>query len=122
MSENKKNWMLGIGAIVLLLLIGCAPQESEGVRKIREAQEAYEKAQQAAKDKLITQAECNQIESGQSLSAVQGIVGDPGKELSRVEVPGTPVTFSQQWTNKDGGNAIVLFQDGKVISKTCYGL
>lgn len=71
---------------------------------------------------VITQAECDQIQSGQSLSAVQGIIGDPGKELSRIEAPGVPTTFSQQWINKDGGNALMLFQDDKLTSKTCYGL
>jgi hypothetical protein len=69
-------------------------------------------------------AECDQIQMGQSLTEVQAIIGDPGKELSRSEIPGAPQAsgFSQQWINTDGGNGLMIFQGGKLSNKACYGL
>lgn len=73
---------------------------------------------------VITQAECDQIQMGQSLQEVQAIVGDPGKEISRNEIPGVPEAsgFSQQWLNSDGSGGMMIFQGEKLSNKTCYGL
>jgi len=59
----------------------------------------------------------NQITTGMSYSQVSTILGDGGKELSRVDIKGVPLTISYQWQNTDGSNIIVIFQGDAVTSK-----
>jgi hypothetical protein len=64
-----------------------------------------------------TMANYNQITTGMTYSQVSTILGDSGKELSRVEIKGVPLTISYQWQNTDGSNMLVIFQDDAVTSK-----
>ena len=62
----------------------------------------------------------NRINIGMSSETITQILGK-GTELSRSELAGH-TTVIYQWTQSDGGNIVVTFQDGKVISKAQYGL
>jgi len=66
-------------------------------------------------------AQFNQVTTGMSIGQVRSIMGDPG-ELS---VDSSVAGYTGQiytWTNAGGGNMIVQFQNGQVITKAQAGL
>jgi hypothetical protein len=65
----------------------------------------------------VTSADYLLVSTGQSYEQVKAIFGFEGTELSRSEIKGTPVTILYQWSNPDGSNAIITFQDDKVVAK-----
>jgi len=70
----------------------------------------------------VTFDEYNRLQNGMSYEEVSGIIGEPGQESSRVEVPGTPVTVMYSWQNADGSNMNAMFQDDKLVTKAQFGL
>lgn len=76
----------------------------------------------------ITYAEFSGIRTGMYLSEVVALVGHPGQQASYSEVPPIEgltsriIHTAQQWENADGSNALVMFENGKVISKAQAGL
>ena len=62
----------------------------------------------------------DRISIGMSSEAITKILGK-GTELSRSELAGYTIVM-YQWIRSDGGNIVVAFHDGKVISKAQYGL
>lgn len=74
-------------------------------------------------EKKLSLAAYNQIQSGMSYQEVTNLLGQEGKELSRVEIPGAPTTVMYQW-EKFGGlkNMNATFQDDALVSKAQFGL
>jgi hypothetical protein len=62
------------------------------------------------------------LQTGMTIAQVETILGGPGKEKGRVELPGAPTTVSYQWTRWNGANIIVMFQGGTMITKAQAGL
>ena len=78
-------------------------------------------AQILGETSTITNADFIEIGTGWSYDRVKTVFRTDGKEVSRVELGGIS-TVVYQWTNADGSNAIVTFQDGKLVSKAQAGL
>ena len=75
---------------------------------------------------VVTMAEYNQIQVGQSWAQVRMIIGVPGSEMSRSEMAGyTTVMYS--WTNSNESNMNAMFQGKagtvpKLVTKAQFGL
>ncbi len=75
----------------------------------------------------VTMENFNKIKTGMTQRQVEDILGGPGTEMSRVEIPGTPTTVMYMWEGDGmsghlGGNMNVMFQNSRVISKAQFGL
>ena len=71
--------------------------------------------------KRITAEEYARLYDGMSYSEAVSVIGEPGEETSRTDMAGY-VTVAYSWKNYDGSNAIVMFQNNKLVSKAQYGL
>ncbi|MBX7496791.1 hypothetical protein K3172_13070 [Qipengyuania sp. 6B39] len=74
-------------------------------------------------DPGISKAEFDAIQAGMSQEEVTGIVGSAGEVISENEMAGTR-TVMVQWEGESGpmGNANAMFQNGKLIQKSQFGL
>jgi len=127
--ENiAKKWITLTGLIVLsvipLILIGKHLTDAFGSSKFSEGMDNIERDIKDLRAKRgmpisanYSMSDYNQITTGMSYSQVSTILGDGGKELSRVDIKGVPLTISYQWQNTDGSNIIVIFQGDAVTSK-----
>ena len=127
-ESTAKKWMTLTGLIVLsvipLILIGKHLTDAFGPSKFSQAMEDYDRKLADLKAKrgmpisaTYSMSDYNKITTGMSYSQVSTILGDSGKELSRVDIKGAPLTISYQWQNDDGSNIIVMFQDDAVTTK-----
>ena len=74
---------------------------------------------------LITLEEYNKLKTGMNYETVCKIVGSEGTKLSETGTPGTELyTFcvSYEGDGETGANAVLLFQDNKLDTKSQYGL
>ena len=71
--------------------------------------------------KRITAEEYARLYDGMSYSQAVAVIGEPGEETSRTDMAGY-VTVAYSWKNYDGSNAIVMFQNDKLVSKAQFGL
>jgi hypothetical protein len=69
----------------------------------------------------ISAAKFGALQTGMSRLQAEGIVGSGCTELSRTELAGI-LTFSCSWRNLDGSNAIVIFRNDRLITKSQFGL
>lgn len=69
----------------------------------------------------VTLANFNRLEDGMSYAEVVKILGGPGEPMSRSTVGGT-VTEMYGWKAGGGANMNAMFQDGKLIQKSQFGL
>lgn len=86
----------------------------ESIAKINASTEALKAI--GSSDSRYTLSQYEQLEAGMSVSQAESILGK-GKEMSRVEMAGVPLTISYMWQNSDGSNMNAMFQDDKLISK-----
>ncbi len=72
----------------------------------------------------VTLGNYNEIQMGDSLARVVELLGSGGEEMSRLELPGVPVTFIRMWQAPGfmGGNCNITFQGGVVCMKAQFGL
>ena len=128
--ENvAKKWIILTSLIALtaipLILIGKHFTDAWGpssVTKDLDDLEVKIKQIDSEKGKQISvtysMSDYNKITTGMSYSQVKTILGsNEGKELSRVDIKGAPLTVGYQWQNTDGSNIIVMFQDNAVTTK-----
>ena len=76
----------------------------------------------ATKPPAVTLDEYNRVQNGMTYTEANNIIGEKGKEMSRTEIPGTPLTVMYGWQNSDGSNMNAMFQDDKLITKAQFGL
>lgn len=69
----------------------------------------------------ITMAKYLQLKNGMTIEQVESIVGRPGEELSSNEIGGIK-TIMFMWQNPGGANMNAMFQDGRMIQKSQFGL
>lgn len=74
----------------------------------------------------ISLAEFNAISTGMTYQEVTDIIGSAGEVLSEVDLGLGDEYFTQsrKWDGEGsiGANAIIQFQDGKVVTKAQFGL
>ena len=120
--ENiAKKWITLTGIAVLVVVAFLAIKNTVGMFSENESSKAFKQilSRQSSNSSSATysMSDYNQITTGMSYSQVSSVLGDSGKELSRVEIKGVPLTISYQWQNTDGSNMLVIFQDDAVTSK-----
>lgn len=87
-----------------------------------------EKVQPKAYKPVVTMAKYNRIEVGMSQEVVISIIGTKGVEEARSYMEGVPgvmksiETIIVAWTNKDGSNMNIIFQNNVVFQKAQFGL
>lgn len=71
----------------------------------------------------MTLAEFHQLATGMSHAQASQIIGGPGQLLSQSDLGGySTIMYSWSGEGSLGANANVMFQNGKLISKSQYGL
>lgn len=71
--------------------------------------------------RVVTMDEYGGLRQGMKINIVRLAIGAPGTELSQSTIGGF-TTVSYQWKNADGSNAVIIFQDGLLVSKAQFGL
>ena len=126
MAKQKINPVAIALSIAVVVVLGVVGYQFKRDRDTKESLAALEKtraetAQIMGNTSAITNADFIEITTGWDYDRVKSTFRSEGKEVSRVELGGIS-TVVYQWTNVDGSNAIITFQDGKVVSKAMAGL
>ena len=70
---------------------------------------------------IVSNAEVRQLKHGMTLEEVRTIIGNPGKEVSKAEMPGRALaTYS--WQNPDGSGVTVMFENDRLASASPVNL
>ena len=126
--EKPKVNLIAIALIIVVISgLGYMGYQFKRDRDIKESIAALERikadtAQILGNTATITNADFIEIGTGWSYDRVKSTFRGEGKELSRVDIKGAPLTIIYQWTNADSSNALITFQDGAVVSKAQAGL
>ena len=126
MAKQKVSPVAIALTIVAISALGIVGFQIKRDRDTKESLAALEKtkaetAQILGNASAITNADFVEVTTGWDYDRVKSTFRSEGKEVSRVELGGIS-TVVYQWTNVDGSNAIITFQDGKVVSKAMAGL
>lgn len=74
-----------------------------------------------ADEPAVTKAEFDQLREGMSYEDTARVVGASGELQGSSEIAGYwTVTYS--WMNSDGSNLSAMFQNGRLVSKSRFGL
>jgi hypothetical protein len=95
----------------------------QGGKLINKAQFGIE--DEEASKVTITKEEFDKIQNGMTYEQVKQIVGGEGHKISETGKPGTPehtVMYDYQGEGEIGANASLMFQGGKLINKSQFGL
>jgi hypothetical protein len=91
--------------------------EREAFKRKMEEQYAAADAAREAKRPKMNAVNYAKIQMGMSYDDVVAIVGNPTEELSRTEMAGTSAVVFM-WRSGFIGNATIMFQDGKAVTKS----
>lgn len=69
----------------------------------------------------ITMAMYEQVKEGMTYEEVEAIMGSKGEELSRSK-NGDFEAVMYSWKNSTGSNMVAMFQNGKLTTKSQFGL
>lgn len=69
----------------------------------------------------ITASQYGQLQTGMSYDEAVRIIGDPGEEITSSDLGGIR-TVGYSWKNFDGSNAMVIFQNDRLTTKSQFGL
>lgn len=107
------------------LLAGLDATVAEVERRSAEADAAWEAEQAAEQEIGISAEEFAQLRDGMTLDDVTAVIGSPGELLSSTSIAGYSGEV-YQWDGEPGtglgANAIVQFQNGRLITKAQSGL
>jgi hypothetical protein len=101
-------------------------RESIGMKKI-DLEQIQEKQRQERlikkweRQSVINLAKFKDIRSGMTYAQAELVIESPGEEQSRTDLAGYN-TVIYAWRNDDGSNAILMFQNNKLVSKSQFGL
>jgi hypothetical protein len=112
---------VAIGALTIGIA-ACGSTSSSSGTTSSGSQPASTPAAQPANDGKATMAEFNQLQAGMTLQDVQKVIGSPGKLQSSSAAGGMQVDMYQWDGDKFGSQVMVQFQDGKVFTKSQFGL
>jgi len=109
-----------VALIVVLAIIG-SPKPNPALTGTDSAASGGGSSSGSYSMKRITANEYAGLYDGMSYSQAVAVIGEPGEETSRTDMAGY-VTVAYSWKNYDGSNAIVMFQNNKLVSKAQFGL
>lgn len=72
--------------------------------------------------KEVNREECNKVAIGMTTDEVKALLGEPASNTEHESVNGKMETWSYQRQVYFGANCMIIFQDGKVLSKTFMDL
>ena len=126
MTKPKVNLIAIALTIVVISGLGYMGYQFKRDRDTKESLAALEKIKAETaiilgNTAIITNADFIEIGTGWNYDRVKSVFRNDGKEVSRVEMGGIS-TVIYLWTNTDGSNVIITFQDGKLVSKAQAGL
>jgi len=132
----SKGLIGGCGCLTAFFLIsmflyfsifeGCTQEASDMVeeakRKAREKREKYLKENPEPEERTNLE-NYNKINTRMTYDQVIEIIGYPDQELSRADIPGTPLTIMYMWKQQGTfGNCTITIQSGLVVMKAQFGL
>ncbi len=126
----KKNVGIGAGVLLGLGVLGAALGDPEDKQAGSGAGAAGAPAPLAdappappANDPGISASEFKALQTGMTQAEATAIVGSEGEVISENEIAGTR-TVMVQWEGESGfgANANAMFQNGKLIQKSQFGL
>lgn len=119
-------------AILATAIVGCgsnsAPTTTQGSTAAPAAPSAPTPPPAPKQDDLagiMTKAKFDQIQNGMTYEAVSKIIGGPGELTSETGTKGDQfytAIYSYKGNGDIGANAILMFQDDKLMNKTQMGL
>lgn len=114
--------MRGLILFSIAALAACGPMP-EAADEASEQVEGAVVAAPETNDQGISAAEFSAIQTGMSEDEVAEIVGSAGEVISENEMAGIR-TVMVQWPGESGlgANANAMFQDGKLVQKSQFGL
>lgn len=112
------NLLKGLGIVFLLLVGGCGFMVIVGVVAGGKAAHDVQQQQQA---NTITLAQFNRIQNGMTYQQVVQIIGRQGTVISENSIAGIH-NIMYQWEAGFMANMSAMFQDGKLIQKSQFGM
>lgn len=113
--------VIGVG-LLFILFKGC-----EGIRPLPTDPQSTAREikltprPQTQDSSRVTMAKYESLKTGMSYEDAKAILGSDGQEMSRNEI-GNITTVMYSWSNFEGTNMNAIFQNGKLASKSQFGL
>ena len=118
-------WLWGVtGLVVTPVMLSLLAQKGKDVRQdVSTVPQVTARSERKSDEPMLTLAKFGQIQTGMSYDEVVAIIGNNGVEQSTSEV-GDIRTVMVSWANPGlmQGNASIIFQNGKLMSKSQLGL
>ena len=118
-------WLWGVtGLVVTPVMLSLLAQKGKDVRQdVSTVPQVKARSERKSDEPMLTLAKFGQIQTGMSYDEVVAIIGNNGVEQSTSEV-GDIRTVMVSWANPGlmQGNASIIFQNGKLMSKSQLGL
>jgi hypothetical protein len=119
--------LLGAGILMALVFVGswgavnnAIESRKADIRKVFSGL-TNDTPRRSASPPIVTQAGYELVQDGMSYGQVRTIIGASGKEVSHSDIGGyTTVMYS--WSNDDGSSMSAMFQNGKLVNKSQFGL
>jgi hypothetical protein len=113
---------LALITILFIAVIGCKQTEQKTPASTNTVSSApIVTVSPTAETPSITLAKFNQLKTGMAYKEVVNILGTDGEIISESDIGGTK-TVMYQWQSSGFGNMNAMFQNGKLISKSQFGL
>lgn len=119
MKVLKGVFIAAMAVVVLFLILVVVGMN------IRNSPTASSQTTTAAQNKpTITKAEFDQVQNGMTYTDATAIIGGPGELSSELRTPGAPYTMAYTFAGEGsiGANAMLMWQDGKLVMKSQAGL
>jgi Domain of Unknown Function with PDB structure (DUF3862) len=112
-----------LGVACMAFMGAAVDQADKEIKKELQTPGSAEGADSAGGDekRIVTYEEYKKIKNGMSYDEVKKIIGQDGEEISNTSAGGFK-TVMYQWMNADATNVEVMFQNGKVDTKSQFGL
>jgi hypothetical protein len=119
----KRNVGIGVAGLLGLSVIGAALGGGGKDAPAPASGDQAEASAPAANDPGISATEFTAIQTGMTQDEVTAIVGSAGEVISENDLGGTR-TVMVKWDGESGfgANANAMFQNGKLIQKSQFGL
>jgi hypothetical protein len=118
-STTARVISFGWLALLLIFVFG-APHSSGPIRDPNTGETTVQNSAPSTIYKINAEAYAK-LQTGMSYADAVAVIGSPGEELSKSEMAGYE-TLAMSWKNFDGSNAMIMFQNDKLISKAQFGL
>lgn len=106
---------------LIIFTIFCIAAWGQAEKKTSKTEPKASTKVEAAVPAGVTMANFSRIKTGMTYPQVVKLLGKEGQEMSSNEIAGH-TTVMYMWQSSGLGNMNAMFQDGKLISKSQFGL